>query len=375
MVEFEKPDIKDDFCGVHINFQYCKCAFHNEYCDAIGLSKSAANSHVQAEYKKWLDGLLEDFINACKIADGIYAGEECRYCKEGFVSDGQGCIAADLVKSEFQADGPLTDSCEIIQDEFDRDWKKYSDIDNRIPFEERSFEAKQALTSYDAMVDLMVEGFELERDYEVEKQMIAELEEYRAALVQDLKTNLLKAFWRLSWVTYTTVKGGTDLGKSYESLLNSAEGIEAIGTGLKLVQGVIPNDSQLAIDTSTITGKAKSVGAAVALEAVESLGDPTKIATALFSSAASAPLPSADISPEEVAVLKDQHLTKGIIDEVLADSQAANDTRLARMGEIEGDIAELQKEVDAFESQEKQRVKISLEESCKELKNQFEAGN
>jgi hypothetical protein len=44
-------NIKDDFCGVHINYQYCKCAFHNEYCDSIGMSKSEAKTYVYSQYE------------------------------------------------------------------------------------------------------------------------------------------------------------------------------------------------------------------------------------------------------------------------------------------------------------------------------------
>jgi uncharacterized Zn-binding protein involved in type VI secretion len=55
-----KPSIKDDFCGIHINFQYCKCAFHNEYCGAIGMSKSEAKTYVYSEYEAWLDELSEE---------------------------------------------------------------------------------------------------------------------------------------------------------------------------------------------------------------------------------------------------------------------------------------------------------------------------
>ena len=58
LVKFETPDIKDDFCGVHLNFQYCKCAFHNEYCDAVGMNKSQANNYVNEEFDKWVAGLV-----------------------------------------------------------------------------------------------------------------------------------------------------------------------------------------------------------------------------------------------------------------------------------------------------------------------------
>jgi uncharacterized Zn-binding protein involved in type VI secretion len=52
-----KPSIKNDFCGVHINYQFCRCAFHNEFCSNIGMSKSEANTYVYAEYDKWIESL------------------------------------------------------------------------------------------------------------------------------------------------------------------------------------------------------------------------------------------------------------------------------------------------------------------------------
>jgi hypothetical protein len=374
VVDFERPDIRDDFCGVVLNFQYCKCAFHNEYCEAIGLSKSAANTYVQAEYDKWVAGLIDRFLEQCTNAGGIAEEESCTYCEEGFVVDNNQCVAADEVKAEFVPDGPLSQDCTIKQDDFDRGWKKYSDIDNAIPYQDRSWEAKNAVDAYDQMIELMIAGFELERDYEIEQQLQAELETYKAALVQNIKTNLLKAFWRLSWVTYTTVKGGKGLGESYNQVLTSGASVETLGAGLKVVQGIIPGDSALAIDTSTTGGKAASVGASVALEAIDTLGDPTKIATELFKSAASAPLPSADISQEEIDILKQQHLDNGIVDQALAESRADNGERLALMNDIEQQIANLQIDIDRWEGEEKARVAVLLEESCKILKQQFEQG-
>ena len=50
-------DIKNNFCGIHIDYRYCKCAFHNEYCDSLGMSKSEANTLVHEEYEKWKKSL------------------------------------------------------------------------------------------------------------------------------------------------------------------------------------------------------------------------------------------------------------------------------------------------------------------------------
>lgn len=51
--------IKDDFCGVHIDYRYCKCAFHNEYCSDIGMSSSEAETFVYDEYDAWLEQISD----------------------------------------------------------------------------------------------------------------------------------------------------------------------------------------------------------------------------------------------------------------------------------------------------------------------------
>lgn len=84
--KFPRPDIKDDFCGVHINYQYCKCAFHKEYCDNIGMSKSDANTYVNSEYNKWVDEKLQMWLSACVVAGGIPGKDTCSY-KYGVIEE------------------------------------------------------------------------------------------------------------------------------------------------------------------------------------------------------------------------------------------------------------------------------------------------
>ena len=92
---FKKGDIKDDFCGVLISAQYCKCAFHNEYCDSIGLSKGAANSYVQEQYKNWVDSQLEAFERNCRNTNGIVKGKSCSKCGEGKVVVNNKCVKVE----------------------------------------------------------------------------------------------------------------------------------------------------------------------------------------------------------------------------------------------------------------------------------------
>ncbi|MEN9566490.1 MAG: hypothetical protein RLZZ69_1686 [Cyanobacteriota bacterium] len=140
---------------------------------------------------------------------------------------------------------------------------------------------------------------------------------------------------------------------------------ETVGAGLKLIQGIIPSDSSLAIDTSTTAGKVKSVGVNVALEAVDSLGDPVKIATELFNSATNAPLPSADITQEEIDILKSQHITNGVLDQTIARVDQENAVRRGKLVVLEKEIRDLQLEVNLWEAKEKDRVAFEIVEGCK----------
>lgn len=368
--KFKYPDIKEDFCGINIDFRYCKCAFHGDYCKELGLSKKEAEKAVREKYNQWLKTKIDTFGAACGLAGGIFNSKEaeCSYCEEGYGAKNGSCEE----KEAMGASGAdiLGIGCKVNPEEFGRDWKKYSDIDSRIPYEERSYEAKQVLTLNEEMIALTVEGFSLEREAEVDKLAMAELKNYRDALSKNIKTNLLKSFWRLAWITYSTIDSGKGMGESYSELLSGVEtAAEALGKGLKLIQGVVPNDSALAIDTESFSGKVKSVGLNTALEAVSSLGDPVGTATEFFNSSASVNFPSADLSEEEFAILKEQHLKKGAIDEALKAAAARSAAREARIAEIESKITELKGQIAIWEEKEKERTRVLLEDGCEKSKS------
>lgn len=85
--KFEEPDIKDEFCGVHINFQYCKCAFHDEFCDAIGMDRKTADIYVQASYDVWVAKLFAAWMQSCVDTGGYPEGKKCMRCNEGTSKD------------------------------------------------------------------------------------------------------------------------------------------------------------------------------------------------------------------------------------------------------------------------------------------------
>jgi hypothetical protein len=97
-----KDAIKNQFCGVHISAQYCKCAFHNEFCGDIGMTKSEAKKYVYDEYDKWQNGGKEEWANECQENNGIFFGNTCMQCKQDEVADQtqHRCVKKDEVTQE-----------------------------------------------------------------------------------------------------------------------------------------------------------------------------------------------------------------------------------------------------------------------------------
>ncbi|HLB28244.1 MAG TPA: hypothetical protein VJK47_03425 [Dehalococcoidales bacterium] len=210
-----------------------------------------------------------------------------------------------------------------------------------------------------------------------------ELLEYRKALVKGLKTNLLKSFWRLAYVTYDTIagkagfgggslglKGGSiAVGETYAKLFSDAGVIEKLGSALKVMRALSPGNSKLAINTDSIAGKLKSTGLSAALDAVESLGDPQAVAQTIFSSTAEQLLPStAELSEEEVEILRSQALDKRKLDDVLQESYRVNSDRRRQVETLPAENKSLDAELQRWEQAEKERVARELEAAWKAKK-------
>ena len=66
--EFEvyyPSSIKDHYCARVIDYKYCKCAFHGQYCEAVGMDSGSANSYVQSSYNVWEAGVKEQVQALC----------------------------------------------------------------------------------------------------------------------------------------------------------------------------------------------------------------------------------------------------------------------------------------------------------------------
>ncbi len=71
--KYKVPDVKEDYCGVEIPFQNCKCAFHNKYCDdAIKKDSWQSRIYVMNKFNSWVEGLIYDFGKRCILQGGSW---------------------------------------------------------------------------------------------------------------------------------------------------------------------------------------------------------------------------------------------------------------------------------------------------------------
>jgi hypothetical protein len=137
------------------------------------------------------------------------------------------------------------------------------------------------------------------------------------------------------------------------------------------------NSLAFADNTQSITEATKwgTFGATLsgAYEALESLGDPKKIGAAVFtqmSREAEATLPSATLSDEEVDILRTQYLKSHKLDHTTKQRYKDYLEGKDKVRELEAQIKEWENELAEWETKEKNRVKASLVDSCKNEKKE-----
>ena len=288
--------------------------------------------------------------------------------------------------------------CTINDEVFDRDWKKYSDLENTpLTFEEhpltaRSPETQKYYATQSEIVDAELQIFFLKRDMEIDRLMRLELKEYKKALVSGHKKNLLKSFCRLSFLTVHTAYEAREVGKSlfgkpaspggaYGNLFTTPSLVSAIGSALKITNTykamAPPKSSVLANNTQGITNVVDDVTLNIALETVESLADPKKIALEVVTQIMkAAPVPTSanewKLTEDDFNILKTEHLKNKELDKTITESYKVNLERNNKVKELEVRISELKIELAEREAKEKSRVKHFLVDNCKDREEEAE---
>ena len=289
--------------------------------------------------------------------------------------------------------------CTINDEVFDRDWKKYSDLKNTpLTFEEhpltaRSPETQKYYATQSEIVDAELQIFFLKRDMEIDRLMRLELKEYKKALVSGHKKNLLKSFCRLSFLTVHTTYEAYHTAKSlvgtpkdpvgtYGNLFTTPSLVSAIGSALKITNTykamAPPKSSALANNTQGIANVVDDATLNIALEMVESLADPKKIAIEVVTQIMkAAPIPTSanewKLTEDDFNILRTEHLKNKELDKTIAESYKVNLERNNKVKELEVRIEELKIELAEREAKEKSRVKDSLVDNCKEREKEEEA--
>ena len=362
------PDIKDRLCGTTIDYRYCKCAFHDQYCGAIGLTKGTANEYVWNKYREYVRIAINRKGESCEKHDGIWSSSRrsCTTCYDGEVKKGNICVdEEDVDEDEDVADEANKKDCEGL-DNFDRDWLKYSDIDERLGSGDRSYEAQQYAGVMESLVETKGWIFEVEARRHIERVKRIEMQAMHDALVKNQTANLLKAFWRLTYITYATIDSSKGVAGDLVGSIGADNVLTMVSKGVKFIQANTPGDSAIAIDTKKMKGKVRSVGVNGALEAIDSLGDPVKIVTKIVADSVKATYPSADISKEEIAILRSQYLLNHKLDVQIQESRRQTILDSAMIRSLKKDEAQYQAQADAWKSKEKARVKDMIKISCEE---------
>ncbi len=357
--KYKIPDVREAFCGVHISSQHCKCAFHNQ-CGG-DLNSDQSYEFVLSEFQEWNRQKIQSMGEACERADGLWTKSSwtCMRCTDGDVRSGSRCVTPEKIDPEVQ-------ECRNAIDNFDRDWDKYSDFDDRLG-DDVSYEVQQFNTTLDAIGLALDEMEEIEYVLALEEEFRIELRAYKEALVLNIRQNITKAIFRLAWVTYNTTKSAMGGKGSVEKLLDPANNVEVAGATMKLIQSHIPaHEKKLQFDTSNTSGKLQSIAWNATLEAMESSANPYDIAKQGMKDLKSAAVGGPDISEAEVAILREQHLDKNAVNKAIADSQAESARLRVELYETGQAVLELYDELQEWKYKEQLRVLNNLEEQCKD---------
>ena len=107
----DKSDIKNNFCGVNIDARYCKCAFHNEYCESLGMSKGEAKDHVYQKHEEWQNPDVEALQKKCNDKNGAFSGQTCFICDQGKTVVENICVSDDEIEED------VVEEEEVIEDD------------------------------------------------------------------------------------------------------------------------------------------------------------------------------------------------------------------------------------------------------------------
>lgn len=279
------------------------------------------------------------------------------------------------------AEGVLNEDCTINESVFNEEWLKYSHIDERIDVQARSPEAQEVQAISDEL-KFQYEAYAItEFDLELERQKRSELKTIKKLLVRNIKNNLLKAFMRLTYVTYDTIQVAKGNKGSVEAILDkTTSGVQIITSYIKIRKS-LKKPSKIASQKKTMIDRAKGLSESYVLEYLDTAGDPKKLAVHVINDLQKEAFDivktednwsDPKLSDADFKLLRDQYLKNHDYDALIAESDKIIsqllDNRKAHLEAIET----LESQYHLYMAREKARVREVLIQGCKDQKEKNE---
>ncbi|MDY0234784.1 MAG: hypothetical protein RBR71_02075 [Gudongella sp.] len=259
------------------------------------------------------------------------------------------------------ADNLFDEKGEINMEVFERDWMKYSDFDDNIPIESRSYEVQEAVKLDTEIEGIGDEILYLELILEMERKSRLEQIEYKKALVTKHRANIVKSLIRMAYFTYDTAKSAADVAKSgAENILEATSNIKVLGEMIGLVNHFNPNDhtkSEKVMRTGGITLLSSGLDFE---ETAEAMVDEIIPDIKLSDEADNVKLTDEDIDKLAAAHLKNRQL-----DISIAESYSVCSDMRKEVKALEKKMMSLFDEREKFNQAEKDRVYDMLKNSNK----------
>ncbi|MCD4712668.1 MAG: hypothetical protein K8R73_05230 [Clostridiales bacterium] len=132
----------------------------------------------------------------------------------------------------------------IVEEIFEKDWEKYSDIDDRIPFESRSYEAQQYENAKTNTNNYYNQLYTLVNAKEINRLEYLELVKTKEIIVKTHKSNLIKSFVRLSAFTAIQIKEAYGTGTSFadDILKEGANSVTQVGAIIEATSNYVTDE-------------------------------------------------------------------------------------------------------------------------------------
>lgn len=266
----------------------------------------------------------------------------------------------------------------VVDAAFETQWRKISDFETPGgPLESRSLPVQQYEAAQKEIRNIEMEIAGILAHMELDREARLAARDLEKSLTQGLKANLLRAFWRLAWITYNTIGGPTGktemikAGRSYAELFSENISVASTAKMLGVVKKLVPKQYSKLPGNE---GRVVNVGVDALLEGLKNSGKSrtelvasvvTKVLDTGSKESLDANAMKADISPEEIAILRTQYLDQQRLQQAIAESYRLNAERQARIEALEAQAREAAAKAAESEQLEKRRVYALANQNCR----------